>query len=195
MLPQGFVDSCNEAIWWIGVRLANAAIDFGPTEFPGDSGISFRNSLFKYAYSYFRTLFHLLQPDTKDEWSTRNRDPVLNLGREQLNRMTGLSHFHVHGSRLFMQLEEVRKNSFLNPEGSAAAVKGMQQTLGWLSGAYAFPDSIPVNWNRILTTQPDFSSYQKQSQLYFYSELAYALLLHPADSTNSACWSGMAFIA
>ena len=61
--------------------------------------------------------------------------------------------------------------------------------------AYGFPANIASNWHHLMTTFADYSSYINESQSFFYSKLAGALVLDPNDMLNSKCWSGLAFMA
>jgi hypothetical protein len=197
MLPNTFIDVCNDAILRIGVGIAHATMSFGATDFPSDNGVHFRNQLYKYPYSYFQTIFHLLEPESKDEWATYNRQHVLNLDSIHLVKCVGLSHFHAEGRKLFNLLEDAQKHFFpgRTPNSVEAALSHTRKMFDWLLGIYSFPPTVGQNWYQLLVKGGDFPAFVKQSKDTLYSEIAFALTLNPSDAKNADCWSGLAHMA
>jgi hypothetical protein len=100
--PPEFTEACNKAIWMVGVRLANVAMQWGHRDFPPDGGIGFRNELYKHPYCYLREVIHFTRPESKDVWTVLNRGKVFRLNAEHLIRIAGLSHFHIAARNLYL---------------------------------------------------------------------------------------------
>lgn len=50
MFPSEFVDVCNKALYWIGIGVGNAQLDYGQQDFPEDGGMAFRSEVYKYPH-------------------------------------------------------------------------------------------------------------------------------------------------
>jgi hypothetical protein len=182
MFPSEFVDACNTAISWIGIRLSHAQLNFGPVDFPADRGIGFRNEAYKYAHCYFRTLFHLLHEESTDKWTIRNRDKVFKFTGDHLTRILAMSHFYVQTSKVHL--------AKVDPDSKHTRI-----FLDWLSSAYQVPTEIPQGWFKIVTTNHDDDVYWKEARRFFYTEIAYALVSSKDDEENAGLWSGVALMA
>lgn len=193
--PQPFVDACNDAMWRVGVNLARLTLEVGPRDFPQDGGVAYRNHLYKYVHCYFIcTLYPYLLPDADDPWTRRNRELVLKLQTEPLQRAAGLSHAYVRGRQLFLSVEKSRAQAARNPALVSATEQVVAKAFHWLV-MYDLPPDIPKEWSKLITTGKDMASFTAASQSFFYSQLSSALGLDRADAPNAAAWSNIAMLA
>jgi hypothetical protein len=194
--PQPFVDACNAAMWDIGVNLARLTLERGPRDFPQDGGIAYRNHLYKYVYCYFIwVLYPALHPDTKDEWSQRNRELVLSLRTKQVKQAVGLSHAHVRCRQLFQSFDKSRSQAAQNPQLLATTEKLAAKSFDWLVVMYDFSAELANQFLKLITTSPDMAAYTEASRNFFCSHLGYALGLDPDDTANADLWASLAVSA
>jgi len=182
MLPSEFVDACNKALYWIGIGVGNAQLDYGQQDFPADTGIAFRNDVYKYPHCYFRALFHWLHAESTDRWTIRNREQVFKLTQDHLIRIVATSHFYV----------QARQMHFANVDPRN---KHMRIVLDWLTNAYQAPAEVPQRWFKIVTTIRENDAYWKEAQKFFYTDIVYALVSSKDDEENAGLWCGVAMSA
>lgn len=182
MFPSEFVEVCDKALYWIGIGVGNAQLDYGQQDFPADTGIAFRNDVYKYPHCYFRALFHYLHEESTDKWTIRNRDQVFKLTEDHLIRIVATSHFHVQARQMHLANVDPRN-------------RHMRIVLDWLANAYQAPADVPQRWFKIVTTVREHDAYWREAQRVFYTDIAYALVSNKDDEENTGLWSGVAFSA
>ena len=182
MFPPEFVEACNKALYWIGIGVGNAQLDYGQQDFPSDGGIAFRSEVYKYPHCYFRALFHYLHEESTDKWTVRHREPVFKLTEDHLVRIVATSHFYVHARQ--MHLAKVESQD-----------RHLRIVLDWLTNAYRAPVEVPQRWFKIVTTVREHDAYWREAQRFFYTDIAYALVTSKDDEENAGLWSGVAFSA
>jgi len=194
--PQPFVDACNAVMWDVGVNLARSTLERGPRDFPQDGGVAYRNYLYKYVYCYFLwALYPSLLPDASDAWSRRNRERVVQLPTGPLKQAVGLSHFYVRCRQLFQSFEKSRAQAAQNLQILSNTEKLAGKSLDWLVVMYDFSADLGKEWLKVITTSRDLAAYTEASRRFFYSQLASALGLDPADATNAESWASLAVSA
>jgi hypothetical protein len=179
-LPPAFVEAGRSAFYRIGLNLADVTMEFGAVDFPSDNGVGFRNQLYAYPYAYLREVnYYLTNEQVKDSWKDRNQDRLVTLRDEHLIRIIATSHFY----------SRARQMHFANllPQN-----KHMRITLDWLTSMYGVSEEVPKHWFKTVTTIRDNEAYWKESQRFFYREIAYAMVSGMEDEIAASEWGGFA---
>jgi hypothetical protein len=158
-----------EAISDIGNRLQMVCNQFGPTDFPRDNGIGFRNELIKVPLAFAN---EVKNPEETDQWFEKNIPLLERLEVHQLVRVIGTMHFHIATCDVV----------------AGRTSKPVYRTLlDWILNTYDFRGTEAQEWFAI-------AKEGHEGERKMYAEIAAILGADSNDETNAGAWSGMALI-
>ncbi len=169
----------------IARHLQAVALEFGPTDFPGDGGVSFRNELFGFADCFACVVKHFPEIYPDDYWLQANYGRVLKATRDEIFDVIGVLHIFEVGYHF---------NKHLHGHNAAQFVQDYRIVLDWLFNTYDFDEDRRKEWHRLIATTKDNSKYNAFSKANMYLEVARALDLRESDGQNSSAWCGFAFM-
>ncbi len=180
MFPPDFVEAANTTVYWAGIGLANAQMDYGPTDFPANHGEAFRNDLYAYAHCLFQAVFHYLREEEKtDPWTINNRDRVLKLNADHLFRIAASCQLYARARQIY----------FAN---ARQHITYLRLSLDWIANAYRVPPEIPKRWFQIVTQAKDLDSWVNDAQAFMYQDIACAIHSDKNDKHDTGAWCGLA---
>lgn len=172
----------NQALGWIGSRLAGISLEFGPTDYPEDGGRKFWNYLYGFPHSYFDTMRYYILEDPGDNWAVLNGEKALRLQFAQLVKITGASHLLVEARKLHC--------AEISPRSPV-----LKNTLDWLTNTYEFDAEAAGRWFTLITRIKDFQLFWSEALKLFFGEVAYATSTDVNNSAVANSWRGLALMA
>ena len=137
---------------------------WGPTDYPKDQGVAFRNELFLFADWM---LYYIRQacseaPVEANEWIARNATQLLSLSDEELMRCVGLCHIHMQAFSCHMHF--LHNNSMLL-DGTSVGLKLITfgRQLDWVYKVHDLPEEVAAASHALLAEHLGDEEYLEAS--------------------------------
>jgi len=185
---ETFKENYNTALNEIVDRLEAVTSEFGPTDFPEDSGIAMRDGLLNFAYSLITAIDFYCYEQPKDPWAIANGERVKQSKPGAIYAVTGTVHFYIECWKFVRRRSGQPANKPMSGPGSA-----IRKTLDWLTNIYAVAPDVPVQWFKITTSATSLEMFEQSAEVILEDTISFEL--GSTRNTGESTWPALALVA
>jgi len=169
---ETFKENYNSALNEIVDRLEAITSEFGPTDFPKDSGIAMRNGLLNFAYSLITAIdFYCYESQKiRGQLQTASESNRQNLVQFMPSPGQCISTFYIECWKFVRRRSGQPANKPMTSPGSAT-----RKTLDWLTNIYAVAPDIPVQWFKITTPATSLKMFEHSAEVILEDTISFEL--------------------